>query len=298
MTPLLQIVADTLIVRQVSPDRVGFDQVVFVTAGLAQIVTLVVVVLLAVIFFRMWKAQQAMQEQLGRLTSKIDPMIASATSAAENVRELTDAVKQDAMAAAEALSNATARVRDSVSGIADRIDEFGDLLGRVTDKAEAVADVAGAAVSTLKAGTRLFKRDEHPNRHGEPRHRRDEHRRDEHLRDEHRRDEHRREEPRREEPRRDAPHREAARSDAPVRLEERPTATSDDDLDEPIRLTDDEDGHESPYAEEAGGVGGAGAAGDASRPPRPKRRRNRRRRGGGGPGGAGGASDGGPQSPP
>src|SRR3972149_1010919 len=141
MTPLLQIAADTLIVRQVTPDRAGFDQVVFITAGLAQIVTLVVVVLLAVIFFRMWKAQQAMQEQPGRLTSKIHPMIASATAAAENVRELTDAVKQDAMAAAEALSNATARVRDSVSGIADRIDDFGDLLGRVTDKAEAVADV-------------------------------------------------------------------------------------------------------------------------------------------------------------
>lgn len=278
MTPLLQTATDTLIVRQVTPDRVGFDQVVFVTSGLAQIVTVVFVVLLAVIFFRMWKAQQAMQEQLGRLTSKIDPMIASATSAAENVRELTDAVKQDAMAAAEALSNATARVRDSVSGIADRIDEFGDLLGRVTDKAEAVADVAGAAVSTLKAGTRLFKRDEHPRRHGEPRLRR--------------------EEPRREEPRRGAPQREAARRDAPVRLEERPPAAAtsdDDDLDEPLRLSDDEDGHESPYADEAGATG---AAGDASRPPRTKRRRNRRRRGGGGGGGgAGGPSDGGPQSP-
>lgn len=292
MTPLLQIATDTLIVRQVTPDRVGFDQVVFVTTGVAQIVTLVFVVLLAVIFFRMWKAQQAMQEQLERLTSKIDPMIASATAAAENVRELTDAVKQDAMAAAEALSNATERVRDSVSGIADRIDDFGDLLGRVTDKAEAVADVAGAAVSTIKAGSRLFKRDEHPHRHGEPRHRRDELRREASHRDAPRRDAPRRDEPRRDEPRRDEP-----RRDAPVRLEMPPPAPAeapDEELDEPLRLTDDEDGHESPYAEEAGG---AGVAGDASRPPRPKRRRNRRRRGGGGAGSAGGASDGGAQSP-
>ena len=292
MTPLLQIATDTLIVRQVTPDRAGLDQVVFVTAGIAQIVTLVVVVMLAFIFFRMWKAQQAMQEQLGRLASKVDPMIASATAAAENVRELTDAVKQDAMAAAEALSNATERVRDSVSGIADRIDEFGDLLGRVTEKAEAVADVAGAAVSTIKAGSRLFKRDDQPHRHGEARHRRDDHRRDEPRRDEPRREVSHRDAPRRDEPRRDEPRRDEPRRDAPVRLEERPVAadaSADEESDEPLRLTDEEDGQESPYAEEAG------AAGDANRPPRPKRRRNRRRRGGGGAGGAGGPSDGGPQ---
>jgi len=260
MTLLLQNAADTLIVRQVTPDRAGFDQVVFIAAGLAQIVTLVVVVLLAIIFFRMWKAQQAMQEQLSRLTSKIDPMIASATAAAENVRELTDAVKQDAMAAAEAVSNATERVRSSVSGIADRIDEFGDLLGRVTSKAEAVADVAGAAVSTFKAGSRLFKRDEPPRGHGEQRHTASRHAERRHAEARHREPRHLQETPERDEP------------------------------DEPIRLTEEEDGHESPYAEEAGG---AGAVGDGARTARPKRRRNRRRRGGGGGGGAGGASDGG-----
>jgi len=150
MMPLLQTAVDTLLVRQVPPDRTGFEQVVFVAAGLAQIVTLVVVVLLAVIFFRMWKAQP-------RLSEQVDPMLASATAAAENVRDLTEAVKENAVAAADALSNATERVRDSVSGIADRIDDFGALLGRVTDKAEAVADVAEAAVSTFKAGRRLYR---------------------------------------------------------------------------------------------------------------------------------------------
>lgn len=155
---LLRATVDTLIVRQVSPVRSSFENLVFVSAGVAQVVTLVVVILLAIIFFRMWKAQIAIQEQLARLSSKVDPMIASATAAAENVRVLTDAVKSDAVEAAEALTEATGRVRDSVSGIADRIDEFGDLMGRVTDKAEAVADVAGAAITTIKAGSRLFKK--------------------------------------------------------------------------------------------------------------------------------------------
>jgi hypothetical protein len=72
------------------------------------------------------------------------------------VRDRTAAVRTDAVAAAEALTEATGRVRDSVGGIADRIDEFGDLMGRVTQKAEAVADVAEAAVSTFRAGRRLF----------------------------------------------------------------------------------------------------------------------------------------------
>jgi hypothetical protein len=174
-----------------------------------------------------------------------------------------------------------------VSGIADRIDDFGDLLGRVTEKAEAVADVAGAAVSTIKAGSRLFKRDERPHRHGEPRHRREEPRREGPRRDE----------PRREEPRREEPRRDETRREVPVRLEERPvpaSAAADEEFDEPIRLTEEDEGHESPYAEEGGA---AGAAGDGSRPPRAKRRRNRRRRGGGGAGGAGGPADGGLQPP-
>jgi len=158
MIPLyLLVAADTLIVRQVPPIRTGFEEAIFVAAGLAQIVTLVVVVMLALIFHRMWKAQLLMHEQLGRLTSKVDPMIASATSAAENVRVLTDVVRKDAVLAAEALTEATGRVRDSVSGIADRIDDFGDLLGRVTGKADAVADVAGAALNTIKWGARVLR---------------------------------------------------------------------------------------------------------------------------------------------
>ncbi len=224
---LLQVSVDTMLVRQVPPDRTSFEQVVFVAAGAAQVVTLVVVVLLAIIFYRMWRAQLAMQEQLGRLSEKLDPMIASATMAAENVRALTDVVKRDAASAAEALSEATTRVRDSVSGIADRIDDVGELLGRVTERAEAVSEVAAAAVSTFKAGRRLFRS------------------RDDRV------------------PRRAPSHEDAA--------------AVDDELDEPRRL-DDDDAHESPYAE------------DAAPAPRHRRRRHRRRRGGhsGGPGGASG----------
>ena len=158
MMPLYFLVAaDTLMVRQVPPIRTGFEETVFVAAGLAQIVTLVVIVLLALIFRRMWKAQQLVHEQLVRLTSKVDPMLASATSAAENVRVLTDVVRKDAVLAAEALTEATGRVRDSVSGIADRIDDFGDLMGRVIGKADAAADVAGAALDTIKAGARFLR---------------------------------------------------------------------------------------------------------------------------------------------
>lgn len=156
MTNLLQAAADTLIFRQVPPVRTGFEQSVFVAAGLAQIVTLLVVILLVLIFWRMWKAQQAITDQLARLSSKVDPMIASATAAAENVRVLTDAVRTDAVAAAEAMSEATERVRDSVAGIADRVDDFGDLLGRLHQKADAVVDVAGAAISTLKWGAGML----------------------------------------------------------------------------------------------------------------------------------------------
>ncbi len=241
-----------MLVRQLPPDRTGFEQVVFVTAGLAQVVTLVVVVLLAVIFYRMWKAQQAMQEQLGRLSAKVDPMIASATTAAENVRALTDVVKRDATAAAEALSVATTRVRDSVTGIADRIDDFGELLARVTDKAEAVTEVAAAAVSTFQAGRRLFRTpDEPPSR-------------------------------REAAPRPPAPRPDETRRQEPRHLDrERQReheASPDEEFDEPLRLAGD-DALESPYAEEP-----------AAPPSKPKRRR-RRRRGGGGAGGRGAGGD-------
>ncbi|MEK6611700.1 MAG: hypothetical protein AABZ29_02810 [Gemmatimonadota bacterium] len=158
MLPLfLLAAADTLIFRQVPPVRSGFEETVFVASGLAQILTLVALTLLALIFHRMWKAQLALHEQLARLTSKVDPMIASATSAAENVRVLTDVVRKDAVRAADALAEATSRVRDSVGGIADRIDDFGDLMGRVHGKADEVADVAEAALDTIKLGSRVLR---------------------------------------------------------------------------------------------------------------------------------------------
>ncbi|MDQ8154860.1 MAG: hypothetical protein P3B98_09360 [Gemmatimonadota bacterium] len=228
MMPLFFAAADTLLVRQVPPDRTGFESLVFIAGGAAQVVTLVVVILLAVIFFRMWKAQQAMQAELSKLGSKIDPMIASATSAAENVRVLTDAVRHDAVAAAEALSEATTRVRDSVSGIADRIDDFGELMGRVTDKTEAVAEVAGAAATAIKAGSRLFTKG------GERGHSR-------------------------------RSERDSSRSEG---RRPAPSGSSDDLMDEPVRLTDEDD---SPYAAEHGDAHSA-----------PRRRRHRRRRGSGG----------------
>ena len=244
MNAFILAAADTMLVRQVSPDRSGFEQVVFVAGGLSQIVTLVVVALLAVIFFRMWKAQLAMQEQLSRLASKVDPMIASATTAAENVRVLTDVMRKDAVAAADALAEATGRVRDSVGGIADRIDEFGALVGRVTQKADAVADIASAAATTIRAGSRLL----------DERHRT---------------------------PRPDVPAR-APDAASPANAPRPHVAPSARDeqlvLDEPRRLADD-GVHDSPYADETppsrssprrrrkrrrgGGGGGGGGGGDA-----------------------------------
>jgi len=248
--------ADTVLMRQVPPERTGFEQTVFVASGLAQIVTLVVVVLLAVIFYRMWKAQQALNEQLTRLSAQIDPMIKSATAAAENVRALTDTVRRDAGAAAEALSDATARVRDAVSGIADRIDDVGELLGRVTAKADAVVDVASAAASTIQAGKKLWdsRRERGPVR-DEPRHLRDD-------------------------ARPAAPHRPAT---APLAHRETAPA-ADEGLEEPLRLSEDEDAHDSPYAEES------------PAPARSARRRRRRRRRGGG-GGESSGDVGGPLTP-
>ncbi len=153
MTFLLQAVTtDTLIIRQVPTVRSGAEQVVFAIAGIAPLITLLLALLIAVFFYRMWRSQQQLLAQLGRLSDKVDPMIESAVAAAENVQDLTDAVRKDAVAAAAALSEATSRVRDAVSGVADRIDDFGNLLGRVHEKADAVVDVAGAAISTLKWG--------------------------------------------------------------------------------------------------------------------------------------------------
>lgn len=164
MMSSLAVVADTLLVRQVPQVRSGFEQVVFVSAGVSQVVTLVVVVLLAIIFFRMWKTQQALQEQLGHLAGKVDPMIASATEAAANVRVLTDVVRRDAVQAAEALREATGRVRDSVGAVADRVDDFSALLGRVHARADAAADaaadVAGVALDALRQGVRAMRHDD------------------------------------------------------------------------------------------------------------------------------------------
>lgn len=150
--------ADTLLVRQASPIRTGFEEVIFVAAGIAQIITPLVVALLAVIFYRMWKAHQEVIAQFSGLTAKLDPMLATATAAVENVRAVTDTVRKEGQRAAEAVTDAAGRMRDAVSGIADHIDDFGTLMGRAYNKADAVADVAGAAMTTIKWGKSAIKK--------------------------------------------------------------------------------------------------------------------------------------------
>ena len=149
--------ADTVLVRAVPPVRTGFEQTLFVAAGLAQLLTPVVILLLTLLLYRMYRAQQRLNVQLAQLSTRVDPLIAGASSAVENVRALTEVVRKDTVIAADAIAEATGRMRDVVGGIADRVDDFGELLGRAYTKADAVADVAEAAVKTVKWGSRALR---------------------------------------------------------------------------------------------------------------------------------------------
>ncbi len=154
----LQAVAavDTVLVRQVTPARSVFEQVVFVATGLTSILTLVAVFVVLLLLLGMRAAAKALGQKLDEVLTELRPLTQNANAASADVREAAAAAKAMVLESRETVSDANARVRETVETLTERVDDLSEMLGRIHRSAERVASVAGTAMGGLKAGVRWF----------------------------------------------------------------------------------------------------------------------------------------------
>jgi len=135
-------VADTVIVRQVSPARTGFEQLVFVSSGLTTLLTLV---LLVVVLFALVALKREAADTKARLDDLLDEIKPLAKDARDMVAESRETVK-----------HANERVRRTVDGLTDQVDDLAEMIARINRSAARVATIASTAIGGIKLGAKAF----------------------------------------------------------------------------------------------------------------------------------------------
>jgi hypothetical protein len=150
-------VHDTVLMRALPPVRGGFEQVVFIASGLTSILALVLVVLLIVGLVALRAAARTVGARLDSLLVELRPLLEQALAASESVRATADTIHREVESVHESVHATTARVGKTVTELADRVDDFNELLGKVHHRADQVVDVATTAIAGLEWGARALK---------------------------------------------------------------------------------------------------------------------------------------------
>jgi hypothetical protein len=150
---LVQAVAarDTVLMRALPPVRTPVEEFFFVMSGTASVLLVVLLLLLIVAVYLAWRAAVAAGKRMDELLDDLRPMLVQATAVSESVRKTADLIQMDVALVSTGVQETTVRVKDSVAALADRVDDFNDLLGKVHSRADTVVEVGGAAIDGLGA---------------------------------------------------------------------------------------------------------------------------------------------------
>ena len=151
------IARDTLLVRPVPPIRTAFEQSVFVAQGILVIFAVFLIPLSMYGALEMRKSALAAAERLDALLAELRPLATQVKETSVAVKETADMIRTDVAMVHDTVQVATDRVKQTVVQLADRVDDFNDLLGSVHEKASMAIDVAGTAMSGLAWGARALR---------------------------------------------------------------------------------------------------------------------------------------------
>jgi len=152
----LAAIADTVLVRNVPPARSGFEQLVFVISGLTSILAFILICMSVVGLIVLRAKADEMKAKLEDLVDELKPMARNAAAMYEDVREVAKNINAMVDESRDTVDLVNKRVRNSVVTLTDRVDEMGEIIGRVNRSAERVATVATTAVAGVKFGARVM----------------------------------------------------------------------------------------------------------------------------------------------
>ena len=107
--------------------------------------------------FETFASPEAGQSRLDALLAELRPLATQVKETSVAVKEPADMIRTDVALVHDTVQVATDRVKQTVVQLADRVDDFNDLLGSVHEKASMAIDVAGTAMSGLAWGARALR---------------------------------------------------------------------------------------------------------------------------------------------
>ena|SRR5579862_7897633 len=156
---LLQAAAlhDTVLVRPLPPVRSGLEQFFFVSSGVASVLTVVLLLFLIAAVYATWRGAAAAGRRMDALLDELSPMIEQATALSASVHKTAELIQQDVASVSEGVQETSARVKHSVGDLADRVDDFNRLLGKVHARADTAVEVGGAAMEGIAWGVKKLR---------------------------------------------------------------------------------------------------------------------------------------------
>ena len=146
------VLRDTVLVRPILPVRSGADQFFFYVSGVTSLLTLLLLVAVLVALFWIRRSARVAGRRVDELMADLRPLLRQAAATSESVRVTADLVQQEVAFVRDGVHEAGVRVRRTVGDLADRMDEFNHLLGKVHQRTDAVVAVAGAALEGIAWG--------------------------------------------------------------------------------------------------------------------------------------------------
>lgn len=148
---------ETVLVRPLPPVRTGAEQFFFVTSGLTSVLALALLATLIIMLVWARRAALAAGERMDALLEELRPVLEQARGVGDSVRKTADLIQRDVASVTEGVQETSARVKRSVGDLADRVDDFNELLGKVHSRADSVVDAASTAMDGLAWGVKKLR---------------------------------------------------------------------------------------------------------------------------------------------
>ena len=130
----------------------ALEAIFFWASGMTSVLTLLLLVVLLVALVWTLRAALAAGRRVEELFDDLRPMLAKAEDTVESVRKTAQIVQDEVASLTTDVHAGSERVKKTVGELADRVDDFNHLLGKVHSRADSVVTVAGSAIDMIAWG--------------------------------------------------------------------------------------------------------------------------------------------------
>ena len=141
---------DTIYTKQIAATPTGFERIVEIASGVLTILICLFVIALVPVLWNFRRSFQRIQQLLERLHADVQPFVAHATKAADNISYITRSIRGDVEKVSATIATANDRLRDAVQVTEHRLSDFNALLKVVQEEAEQMFVSTASAVRGVR----------------------------------------------------------------------------------------------------------------------------------------------------